>query len=271
MALVKRKTEAEMAAMVQATAAATGGGLPDQKGAVAEVAAEMAAGPAEKPVEKEAPAQTAAVSAVRQAAAFPVVPGGQQLVKLFDGMENFYVPEFGTHPRVKSGSGILVDGDSNSYGRWVVVQVMSFFRRWMVGPMGQQSPENNKLMKASMDKVTFTDPQMAGISVIDYIEDLKRQGHTKAGMSEYLDVVGLLLQSEQPSKAQDSLVVVQLSSQSLRSFEAYRMEVPIRYGLKRITEEQARNANIVRFEATPAKIGTNNFTKIVASLASLAA
>jgi len=165
--------------------------------------------------EKITPA--ADVPARRKVAAAPVKH--QEMVNVFNDLENQFIAEFGMLPRVKASNGNCMDGDGKSLGVEIAIQVLSWNRNYIAGPCSNDAP--TELVKYSVDRESFED----GTGFLDtYIADLRAAGWADACVKEYYDVVAVLAKAEKDSELVGEMVQLQLSPTSVKAFNGFRLQ-----------------------------------------------
>lgn len=209
--------------------------------------------------EPQAEAQT--LPATKTAAPAPTV-SAKQLMKhiLFSDLEDAFIADFGTLPRLLASNGCVMDGDKKILGAYVVGQVLSWNKRWTITPAAQNAPDN--LVKFSMDNQTLDDG--SNMPVADYVAELKAQGYPDACSKEYYDVIINLLEAEKGSDLVGGMVQIQMAPQSRKDFDAFRLQTSFRIS-NGGTDIDA--ANRVKFSATVISGKTNTWTQFKTSLA----
>lgn len=143
---------------------------------------------------------------------------------LYSGLENGFVAEFGTLPRLIASNGNIMDDKKAVLGAFVTGQVLSWNKRWTITPADDKAP--NTLCAFSMDNVTIDDG--SGTTVAQYILDLKANGWPDACSKEYYDVVFSLQSAEKGSPLVGGLVTIQLSPTSRVDFDNFRLQTSFR-------------------------------------------
>jgi hypothetical protein len=130
--------------------------------------------------------------------------------------------DFGTFPRITADLGGF-EMDKEVIGDTIKVEMMSWNNRYVVTP-NVDNKEANGLVKYSNDGVTLSDG--SGITVQEYLNTLKTvHGYTDASVKTYMDLTGLLVSkgSEEIPEDEQVVVQVQLSPQSVKQFNGYRI------------------------------------------------
>ena len=197
-----------------------------------------------------------------QPAAGAVTVSAKQLMKhiLFADIENAFIADFGTLPRLLASNGCVMDGDKKNLGGYVVGQVLSWNKRWTITPAAKNAPDN--LVKFSMDNQTLDDG--SNMPVADYVAELKAQGYPDACSKEYYDVIVNLQEAEKDSELVGGMVQIQMAPQSRKDFDAFRLQTSFRIS-NGSTDMDA--ANRVKFSANVISGKTNTWTQFKTSLA----
>ena len=204
-----------------------------------------------------APVEATTVPAVRQAA--PVAPmtmpvkGSMKL--LWEDKKDLFIAEFGELPRIKAGSGNLVDGDNKDLGRWIEIQLLSYNAVYVVGPGDKDAPK--ELVRYSSDNETFDDG--TGETVAEHLADL-RVNWPNASSKMYYEVIGALRASEKPSEHLAGMVQIQFSPTSVTAFEGYKKQASFKIAMGQMDPAVA---DLCRIEATSVSNKQNNWTKLV--------
>lgn len=167
--------------------------------------------------------EEASVPAVRSTAGLPgKTISATDLMKemLYSGLENGFVVEFGTLPRLLASNGCIMDGEDNSLGTWITGQVLSWNKRWTITPGSNDAPDN--LVAFSMDNEVLDDG--SGVTVAQYLAELKKDW-PNAASKEYLDVIFNLQEAEKESGHVGGMVQLQMSPTSRKDFDAFRLQV----------------------------------------------
>lgn len=172
----------------------------------------------QEPAVETEPAEKA-VATVPRAAAPAVASSNRSMSLIFKDIENLFIAEFGTLPKLKASNGNILDKDGKPLGTWVDVEIKSWNKNYVVGPNADNAP--SELCKFSLDPDNFTDGTG---SVVDYVAELKAAGWDKAACKLYYDLVVVLKATERPSPLVGELVSVQLSPTSVKDFEGYRLQ-----------------------------------------------
>lgn len=169
-------------------------------------------------------AKAEATTAIAQAAASSVVAHKpMKATAAFADFENALPEvEFGTFPRITADLGGF-EMEKEVIGDTIKVEMMSFNTRYVVTP-GSDDKEASQLVRYSNDGVMLADG--SGVSVVDYLNKLKTvNGYDDASVKNYMDLTGLLVQKGSEAIPEDEQVVVQvqLSPQSVKQFNGYRI------------------------------------------------
>jgi len=183
--------------------------------------------------------------------------GGRPAIALDDARDQMVV-EFGTLPRLKAEQGAVVDQDGEELGSWIEMEVYSFNSRFVVTPNDKDAPAD--LAKFSLDGEYLDDD--SGLTVREYLAQLKEEGWDKASVREYYEVVGPLLAADGKTNFIDEVIQVQLSPSARKSFDAFRMQMTFKIARGKAA---AGSERYVRFTATKRKRGSNSWTQFVAS------
>ncbi len=206
---------------------------------------EAAAAEAPTPQELVAPATPAPAPAVAKQSG--------TMVKLYDELEDAFIAEFGTLPKIKASNGNCMDSDDNVLGDTIDVQIMSWNRQYVVGPCDNNAP--GELVKYSHERDFFAD---GSGSLNDYVQELKAAGWVNAAIKEYYEVVGMLLSCGKKSDLVGELVQLQLSPTSVKSFEGFRLQTSFKIARGLLPPEAASEVTVTA-EVVTAK--GNSWTK----------
>jgi len=203
------------------------------------------------------PAATAAAVAVQKPAAPPVLatPARGSMELIWEDKKDLFIAKFGELPRIKAGSGNLVDSDEKDLGRWIEIQLLSYNAVYVIGPGDQKAPSD--LVRYSVDNETFDDG--TGDTVPQYLNDL-RVNWPNASSKLYYEVVGALRASEKPSEHLASMVQLQLSPTSVTAFEGWRKQTAFKVAMGHV---DPATVDLVRLEAVPVSSKGQSWTKIV--------
>lgn len=142
--------------------------------------------------------------------------------------------EFGTFPRITADLGGF-EKDKDVIGETIKVEMMSWNHRYVVTP-GSDNKEASELVRYSNDGVMLADG--SGVAVADYLNTLKTvHGYEDASVKTYIDLTGLLVEAggkEIPEDEQE-VVQVQLSPQSVKQFNGYRITKGVMEARKGVT------------------------------------
>lgn len=168
-------------------------------------------------------AKADATTAIAQASAGAVATKPLKATAAFSEYENALPDvDFGTFPRVTADLGGF-EMDKEVIGETIKLELMSWNHRYVVTP-GSDNKEANQLVKYSNDGQTLSDG--SGVSVQDYLATLKEvHGYDGASVKGYMDLTGLLVEANGKAIPEDDqeVVQVQLSPQSLKQFNGYRI------------------------------------------------
>lgn len=177
------------------------------------------AGPQE-PAKQDAPKEPATPPVVRKQAAAPVSAASIMNEVIYADLRDKFIAEFGTLPRLKPSQGLIYDNDGVSLGSWIIGQVLSWNQRFTITTGDNDAPDT--LVRFSLDNSTLDDG--SGVSVANYIAELKAAGYPDACSKEYYEVIFNLVKSEQPSPLIGGMVQIQLSPTSRKEFDSFRLQ-----------------------------------------------
>jgi hypothetical protein len=132
--------------------------------------------------------------------------------------------EWDTFPRLKAGPGCIIDADGKSLGSEIEMQVVSWQDGWDVSP-GEDSERAKQHVGYSDDGVHMKD---TGMTVADYLVELRSLGFKDAKTIQKATVVGILIASEKDSTHLGNTVQLSLSNQARKTFERYRFDRTIK-------------------------------------------
>jgi len=161
-------------------------------------------------VEEAEVVEEAQVPVVKQQASPPArTVSAKQLMKemLYSDLEDGFIAEFGTLPRIIASNGNFLDGDNKPLGTFITGQVLSWNKRYTITPADNKAPDT--LVRFSMDNKVLDDG--SGVTVAEYIQELKNNNYPDACSKEYYDVIFNLMSSEQPSAHVNNMVTLQMS------------------------------------------------------------
>ncbi len=189
------------------------------------------------------------------------MPNQGAISLIWEEKKNSFKAGFGEIPRLKVGSGNVVDQDGKNLGRWLEVQILSYNEVFVISPCDKNAP--SELVRYSYSNITFDDG--TGDSVAEYLADLKTNWPDSA-CKRYYEVIALLRASEMSSDYMNELVQIQLSPTSVTAFEGYRKQTSFKLALGQVSAE---NVDLCRFEACSVTVNKNTWTKLIAKAAQL--
>ena len=111
---------------------------------------------------------------------------------------------------VDNGGGFNLNKTEKQLGSWLEFQLMSWNNVWMVTTGAQNNPEANKKVRTSRDKVNLEGGQ--GL-VTAYVAQLKAEGYKEASVKQYVEIYGLLTNSERGGEVpEDDRKLMQISA-----------------------------------------------------------
>lgn len=177
--------------------------------------------------------------------------GGMELV-LKECADQLPPIEFGTLPMVKASQGALVcEGDS--LGKRIEFIVVSFNDKFAVTP--NENNADSSYCKFSYDNVELSDG--TGTTVKEHIAYLQEEGYDKACSKRYLEVVGILEDSDEDHDEIGNMVVLNLSPMSVKQFERYRLQSTVKIKQGKLEESQVNDLVVTAKTQT---FGSNTFT-----------
>jgi len=147
------------------------------------------------------------------------------LDNLFEAMGKV---KFGTFPILKASNGRIVDNSKRVVGNWCTFRPVSYNFKYCI-TTGDNTPKGKKYFKVSEDGEYLNDG--SGILVSEYINELQDKGFPKACVKTYVDLIGLLTDSEDDYPEIGNLVQFNLSPQSVLKWDALRLQAPMRIGM----------------------------------------
>lgn len=186
------------------------------------------AAPAAEIPTAEDTAKATATTAIAKAASTSVsAPKPIKAAPAFNDFEDALPEvEFGTFPRITADLGGF-EMDKEVIGDTIKLEMMSWNHRYVVTP-GSDDKEASELVRYSNDGVMLADG--SGVTVADYLNTLKTvHGYEGASVKNYIDLTGLLVGQgtgatvEEISEDEQVVVQVQLSPQSVKQFNGYRI------------------------------------------------
>lgn len=168
------------------------------------------------------------------------------------------VVKFGTFPVIKASNGRLKDGSNNDFGTFVNFRPVSWRYRYCI-TTGESSAAGKKYFRVSDDNISLNDG--SGVTVEDYLAELREAGYQNASVKAYIDVVCLFLGSEKPvdSFNEGDMAIIALSPQSVLRWDNLRLSSPIKIAAGIVKPEDYLN---LRASAKPEAFKNNEFTVI---------
>lgn len=190
-----------------------------------------------------------AVATPNQPAA--AIQTNQNSVALASLMNSLPPLKFGTLPRIRASQGALLGEDNADLGTHLVITIVSYNESYAISPNDDKAPKN--LCKFSSDGKNLND--MSG-TVSSWVEHLNNLGYAKAAAKRYLEVIGILEDSDKDSEDIGQMVLLSLSPQSVAQFERYMLNatIAVRGGAPEAVYHK------IRVSAKRKSFGTNNFT-----------
>lgn len=215
-----------------------------------EVIEDVTDDPVEESVEEPEPVQERSVVEAR-----PNLPAqaGKVVLPLTDKKDALPPVEFGTLPRLKAKSGEIFDEENNSLGKEIEITLVSFNDLYNVNP--GDSDADSKLCRFSYDNVVLNDG--SGITVAEHIKHLKDEGYENACSKHYVELVALLNDAGEENENIGSMVQISMSPQSVKSFDAYRMQSMVKVAKGTLS---ADNIGDIRVSAKNKTFGAYTFT-----------
>ena len=140
---------------------------------------------------------------------------------LYSDLEDGFIAEFGTLPRIIASNGNFLDGDKKILGKFITGQVLSWNKRFTITPSDDKAPDT--LVRFSMDNKVLDDG--SGVTVAEYIAELKAANYVDACSKEYYDVIFNLMTSEKASAHIGNMVTLQMSPSSKKAFNSFRLQM----------------------------------------------
>jgi len=259
------KKKATAAAKKKATAAAKEKIKAELKSrAVAEAAAREPEVVEAEVVEEEAEVvEEAPVPTLASPAAPPPAKtvSAKQLMQemLYSDLENGFIAEFGTLPRIIASNGNFLDGDKKVLGTFITGQVLSWNKRFTITPSDDKAPDT--LARFSMDNKTLDDG--SGVTVAEYIQELKNNNYPDACSKEYYDVIFNLMTTDKPSAHVNNMVTLQMSPTSKKDFNSFRLQMSFKISNGMLDVEKTK---VVKFTSVLVNGKTNTWTIFKGSL-----
>lgn len=176
-------------------------------------------------------------------------------LRVIDDLKDALPVDFDTLARVQAKLGVFRDVEAEkSLGESIHLQLLSWQDSWVVGPNDIKAPK--ELVKYSDDGVIAKD----GTNMVDWLEKLKAEGHTKAKLSHRCVVVGALLSAEKDSALVGQLIQIDMSPKSRSMFLRYKGTAMWNMQTGKATADSVKT---LKLTAVPAKGPDNtDYTKI---------
>lgn len=200
-------------------------------------------------------AKSSATTAIAQASASSMAVSKPLKAQAAFGDYEQALPDvdFGTFPRITVDLGGF-EMDKEVLGDTIKLELMSWAHRYVITP-GSDDKEANERVKYSNDGVTLSDG--SGVTVVDYLNQLKEvHGYDKASKKAYIDLTGLLVAKGEKAVPEDDqvLVQVQLSPQSVKQFNGYRISKGIMEARKGV-----QTGNVITLTRMRGEYSSNKF------------
>lgn len=146
------------------------------------------------------------------------------------GIDHVRALGVGTLPKLVADRAGFILGEGKEevkYGEYVDFEIYSFNNRWLLST-GEDSDEGKELLRTSYDNETV---ENEALSVRDYIQHLKDEGHKDAKSRQYIDLWGFIVNSEKEGEVSDDdkeMIQLQLSPSSVKLFTAYQLQAGIK-------------------------------------------
>lgn len=206
--------------------------------------------------EVAAAADVAATTAIATASASStaVAKPGKNIPTALTDLQNQFVVDYDTFPRLMAGTGSIEDNDSRDLGEWIKLTLVSWQNQWDIVP-GSQDEEAKAHLRYSSDGVTI---DATGESVNEYLLKLQNEmGYTKASVKHRAVLVGILEESQKPSALVGETVQVSLSPQARKTFESYRFSRTIKAQMGTLSLDGVEKIKITALKKVA---GTNKYT-----------
>lgn len=213
---------------------------------------------APSPAAEVVAAQTAS-HAIAKAQSTAVAATGGRVVGVFEGIKDAMPAlDFGVLPRLVGTNGLILDADKLPLGDEIKIQLVSWNHEWVLSP-NDKDPEAKDLVRFSKDGLTVSD---TGQSCTEYIDFLVKEGYEKAGMKQYVQLIGILMEAKKPTAHLDGMVVISLSPQSRKLFEGFGIQQGVRVRMGKVAAE---GQDVVIVRAVVKSKGSDTFTLLQVS------
>ena len=176
-------------------------------------------------------------------------------VNVIKDYENALPPvEFGTLPRIKASNGEFLDDENNSLGKEFEFTLISFNDNWAITP-NVNDVSANKFCRFSYDGNELNDG--SGTTVEEWMDELRGEGFENPSKKKYIEVVCILDDAEDDNENIGEMVQLSLSPQSVKKFDAYKLQCMVKMAKGMITAEDASK---ITAKARNKTFGTNTFT-----------
>ncbi len=211
----------------------------------------VAAAPVVEQVQVASPAdKVAATTAIAKAQTSAIAATGKNkfsaaLTHLEYQLELEHVKALGvgTLPKMsadRAGFEIGEGKDKLEYGEWVDFNIFSYNKRWLAST-GEDGEDAKPFLRTSYDNETLEGEVM---SLKDYVQYLKDEGHAKASARMYIDVWGFVVNSDKLGLVEEEdreMIQLQLSPVSVKQFTAYQLQAGIKASLSgKVTSDTVR-------------------------------
>jgi hypothetical protein len=135
-------------------------------------------------------------------------------------------------PRLVGSNGAIIN-DNLILGSFIDIQVVSYSDRWMITPVAdQKDKEARKFCRASYDGKTIPDKDGGDAMLIEEYVDSQARFYKEFKTSKYLDVFGIIFNSEKNAEAGKKLGVVQISFSptAIKPFNAFLAQCRMNVG-----------------------------------------
>jgi hypothetical protein len=210
-----------------------------------------------------AQAQVQATTAIAEAQATSLAQARKirpALEELYNAVDTTVIRDISAadeHRLVATNGGVFTADSNKEVGRVITIEVFSINKRFTVGISDDQNnAESKELLRYSYDGVTLENDNR---TVDEYVAHLKEVGYESAHVTEYTDLLGLILEADGKPYEGESMVVVQLAPSSARNFMVARTQQSLRE-----SKGLVKPSSLLEIRATPraTKAGKNytNFT-----------
>lgn len=181
---------------------------------------------------------------------------------LYEGFrEKMPAMDYDAVPRVVGSNGAMkakLVGKDVALGVKIKFQLLSFNDNFTISP-GDDSDEARKMVRYSRNGKTI---DSTGEDVTTYLEKLKTvEGFTTAAVKHYVELVGLIVESEKGKELEGQLVVVSLSPKSVSVWNGYQGQASVDVLLTKTRKED--ELDLLSITADVRAMGKNDFTLLV--------